>query len=103
MPTSARRTNRPRTNRPGTNRPSPSLRVAAVAAAACIAGILALSDPVTNALAAARVTSPGSVQTIMSPAYAYDMFTAEGGVLNFGGAGWYGNEKWRHLSAPIVG
>lgn len=49
---------------------------------------------------AGTVTEPPAV---LSPVYSYDMVTAEGGVLNFGGAGWYGNEKWRHLVAPIVG
>jgi hypothetical protein len=35
--------------------------------------------------------------------FSYDLVTALGGVYNLGGAGWYGNEKWRHLAAPIVG
>ncbi|HEV8065472.1 MAG TPA: hypothetical protein VGP46_11595, partial [Acidimicrobiales bacterium] len=51
--------------------------------------------------AASSSTLPSS--HILSPAYSYDMVTSTGGVLNFGGAGWYGNEKWRQLAAPIVG
>jgi hypothetical protein len=68
----------------------------------------ALADPAISAAPAspAEPAAPGnpiSPLRVVSPQFSYDLVTAVGGVLNFGGAGWYGNERWRHLSAPIVG
>jgi hypothetical protein len=39
----------------------------------------------------------------VAPIFSYDLVTALGAVYSFGGAGYYGNEEWRHLAAPIVG
>lgn len=64
--------------------------------------VASLAAPRTVAVASpAGVAKPGARPA--KPAFAYDLVTALGSVYNFGGAGWYGNETWRHLAAPIVG
>ncbi|MGH9171926.1 MAG: hypothetical protein ACRD0Z_13820 [Acidimicrobiales bacterium] len=87
-------------------------QLTALAAAGCLAlGCLAAA-PVATLVASStgQATSPirqtparASSSGFVSPSDSYDIVTAEGGVLNFGGAGWYGNERSRHLIAPIVG
>ena len=51
----------------------------------------------------ARTSSGAPGGPSVAPVYSYDLVTALGDVYSFGGAGYYGGEQWRHLSAPIVG
>lgn len=51
----------------------------------------------------ARTVNSDSAGPRLSPTFSYDLVTALGGVDNYGGAGWYGDELSRHLAAPIVG
>ena len=43
-----------------------------------------------------------AVKRQASAAFTYDLVTALGAVYNFGGAGFYGDERAEHLAAPIV-
>jgi hypothetical protein len=81
-------------------------RPAAVGCSLALAVVSSLTVSWTGSAGAA----PSSAQAptaftgrVVSPTFSYDFATALGGVYSFGGAGWYGNERWRHLAAPIVG
>jgi hypothetical protein len=62
-----------------------------------------LHTPTSHLPAATPRPSAGPDTMSLSSNFSYDLVTAEGGVFNFGGAGYFGNERWRHLAAPIVG
>ncbi|HXY45100.1 MAG TPA: hypothetical protein VEH29_13010 [Acidimicrobiales bacterium] len=62
----------------------------------------AAASPATHAARISHARAHTGARHV-SAAYSYDLVTAVGGVYNFGGAGWYGEETSQHLSAPIVG
>ncbi len=68
--------------------------------------IIATAGLTTAALAAptsgARPATTPPAKQMSSPAFSYDLVTALGAVYNFGGAGFYGDERTQHLVAPIV-
>lgn len=67
-----------------------------VAVAALSVGLLLAPLAPARASAASRKATTGI-------RYTYYLATAQGKVINFGGATWYGSASGLHLSAPIVG
>jgi len=90
---------------PAGARPPTKRLVVIGAALALLASPLGAAS--TSSAAAATATShttrPFAIGRVVATSYSYDLVTAVGGVYSFGGAGWYGNERWQHLTAPIVG